>query len=317
MDHSPATYEQLVESSVQGTVFHMPWWLDAVAPGAWHSHELRGHDGVTAAWPTVSRRTPFGRVHFGPPLTPYLGPVFAPDDRQVRMLARQAAGLDGLLENIGPFALLEARCAPGFDYWGPLRWNQFEQTTAYTFRLHELDDLERVYAGVESRQRRLIRKARNVLEVGPGTVEDVLPMIRASFLRQGAAAALPSEDLIRRIDVAAGKRGARDILVARDAAGVVHGVLFLVHDRRFTYSLLTGIDTERRGSGAMPLLMWSAIERASACGRAFDFEGSSIESIERFFRSFGGDPTPCSVLTSARSTSLAVARRARRLARRG
>jgi hypothetical protein len=45
-------------------------------------------------------------------------------------------------------------------------------------------------------------------------------------------------------------------------------------------------------SGAFSLLMWHAIQFASQVTTRFDFEGSMIESIERFFRSFGARQVP-------------------------
>jgi hypothetical protein len=41
----------------------------------------------------------------------------------------------------------------------------------------------------------------------------------------------------------------------------------------------------------MSLLLWEAIKHARTVTRTFDFEGSMIEPIERFFRAFGGTLT--------------------------
>jgi hypothetical protein len=38
--------------------------------------------------------------------------------------------------------------------------------------------------------------------------------------------------------------------------------------------------------------MWNAIKIASENTKRFDFEGSMIENVERFFRSFGAVPIP-------------------------
>jgi hypothetical protein len=66
--------------------------------------------------------------------------------------------------------------------------------------------------------------------------------------------------------------------------------------------------------------MWAAIELASKRGTGFDFEGSSLRSVERFFRAFGGHPVPCSRVrwTSSRglSAEVAVKRAVRRATRR-
>src|SRR5947209_595113 len=127
-------YDELVATSPQGSVFCMSWWLDAVAPGRWHAHEVEENGRVVAAWPTVVRRTRVGDVHTGAPLTPFLGPLLPPGEG-ARRRSRELKLVESLLERIGPFAHLEARCNPAFDYWTPLRWHGFAQTTNYTWRL--------------------------------------------------------------------------------------------------------------------------------------------------------------------------------------
>jgi hypothetical protein len=43
--------------------------------------------------------------------------------------------------------------------------------------------------------------------------------------------------------------------------------------------------------------MWEAIKFASTVTKRFDFEGSMIEPVERFFRAFGAKQTPYFALT--------------------
>lgn len=68
---------------------------------------------------------------------------------------------------------------------------------------------------------------------------------------------------------------------------------FVIHDSRTAYYLLGGYRTEERHHGAGALAVVEAIGHAQKLGlRTFDFEGSVIPPIERFFRGFGGRPTP-------------------------
>lgn len=53
-----------------------------------------------------------------------------------------------------------------------------------------------------------------------------------------------------------------------------------------------GGDPDLRNSGATSLCIWEAILFASTIVKKFDFEGSMIESIEKFFRAFGASQTP-------------------------
>jgi hypothetical protein len=300
-------YDEFVTASPQGSVFCTSWWLDAVAPGRWRSHELRDGDRVVAAWPTVVDQTRLGLVHRGAPLTPYLGPLL-PAGEGARRRSRELRLVEDLLALIGPFAHVEARCNPAFDYWTPLRWHGFSQTTNYTWRLRDLSDVEAVFAGFRENIRGHVRAAeRSGTVVAEGTLDDLLDVHRRRFARDPQA--------IDRIEAAASVRDARTILIARDADGRARAAGYFVHDGRYTTYLLAATDAEVRGAAA--LVLWAAIKRAAERGTAFDFEGSMLRHVESFVRSFGGEPTPYSIVWRTASAPMAAARAAKRaLARR-
>ena len=70
-------------------------------------------------------------------------------------------------------------------------------------------------------------------------------------------------------------------------------VVFCVYDRSTAYYLLGGYDSKNSHHGAGALAMWEAIKFAKKLGiKYFDFEGSMVPQIERYFRGFGGQLTP-------------------------
>jgi hypothetical protein len=300
-------YDEFVAASPQGSIFCTSWWLDAVAPGRWRSHELRDGDRIVAAWPTVVEPTRFGVVHRGAPMSPYLGPLLPPGEG-ARRRSRELKLVEDLLGVIGPFAHLEARCNPSFDYWTPLRWHGFQQTTNYTWRLPDVSDLDAVFAGFRENIRGHVRAAeRNGTTVAEGTLDGLLEVHRRRFARDPQS--------IDRVDTAASARGARTILIARDADGRARAGGYFVHDERFTTYLLAATDAEVRGAAA--LVLWEAIKRAAERGTAFDFEGSMLRHVESFVRSFGGVPTPYSIVWRTPSRAVTLGRGIKRaLARR-
>jgi hypothetical protein len=310
---APRTYDELVRASPQGSVFATSWWLDAVAPAAWLPNVAETGGTVVAAWPTVVRRDRWGAVHGGAAITPYLGPLLTGGEG-VHRRSREVEQLDLLLEGLGEFAHLEARCNPAFDYWTPLHWQGFTQTTHYTWRLSDVSDPERVFAGLRENVRREIRKARKSgLAVEEGTLADYLRIHEKAAAEQGRPAeASTNRPVIERVDAAAAERGSRDILLARDANGRVHAGAYFVHDARWTYYLLGGSDPAVRTSGAASLVMWAAIERAGEGGTGFDFEGSMLRHVERFVRAWGGTPTPYSIVRRTPSRAFAAERAVKR-----
>ena len=308
-----AGYDALVARSRQGSVFATSWWLEAVAPGRWRPNSLEDAGRVVAAWPTVVRRTRLGEVHAGAPLTPFLGPLLEPGEGQ-RRRSREIEHVERLLERFRAAAHVEARCNPGFDYWTPLHWHGFAQTTHYTWRLADLADPERVFAGARENVRREVRKAaKRGIAVTEGGLAELLPLLAVGGAERGGG---PPEAILRRVDAAAAERGARTILLARDPEGRLHSGAYFVHDDRFTYYLLGASASEHRTSGAASLVMWKAIESSSARRAGFDFEGSMLRPVERFVRAFGGEPTPYSIVHRTSSRAFAVARTMRRALRR-
>jgi hypothetical protein len=65
-----------------------------------------------------------------------------------------------------------------------------------------------------------------------------------------------------------------------------------VWDSQSCYYLFGAALPAHKNSGAMSLLMWEGIQLAAAKGLSFNFEGSMVESVERFFRSFGARQQP-------------------------
>ena len=73
----------------------------------------------------------------------------------------------------------------------------------------------------------------------------------------------------------------------------VLGNVFCVFDKQKCYYLLGGVDKKSGIQGVNNLLVQKSIEKAKSLGcTIFDFEGSMLKGVEKFFRSFGGTLTP-------------------------
>jgi Acetyltransferase (GNAT) domain len=317
MSEAQDQYDAFIAASPQGTLFCRSWWLDATAgPDGWRHAAICDADGrLVATWPAALRRTRFGDVLTGAPLTPYLGPVLSAGDGRQRR-SREVDQLERLAEALRPYAHVEARCSPRLDYWTPLAWHGFSQTTHYTWRLEDVSDDEATFARLRDSTRRQVSKAQRLgLVVEPGTVDDLVALQRKTFERQEEAGDGPAEALVRRIAAAVADHDAGEILVARDDGGQVHSASLFVYDERTTWYLLGGSDTELRASGSASLLMWEGIRAAGVRGTAFDFEGSMLRHVERFVRNFGGEPTAYSIVRHTPSLQWRLRTAVGRLAR--
>jgi hypothetical protein len=193
----------------------------------------------------------------------------------------------------------------------PFVWAGYRAQVRYTYRLDNLTSEAELWDGLCGNVRRNIRKAQK-LGVSVRTELDLDRFHRVlakTFERQGIRP--PDRALLGRIETACAARGARAMLVAGDDADRLHAVAYVVWDRCCAYYLLGGADPRLRVSGAQSLLLWEAIRRAREVTRVFDFEGSILPPVERFFRHFGGRQTPyLDVIRATRPAQAALATRA-------
>lgn len=174
----------------------------------------------------------------------------------------------------------------------PFYWRNFKQTTYYTYLIEDLTDLNMIYEQFSSNTRKQIRKAEKIVDVKEDcTIEEFYRISSMTYERQNEKIQY-SLDFFKRLDYACMKRNCRKIFYAIDKDDNIHAVLYLVWDENSAIYLLGGGDPKIRNSQAGTLLIWEAIKFASTVTKEFDFEGSMKESIERFFRGFGGVQKP-------------------------
>jgi hypothetical protein len=296
-------YEAFLSISPQSSIFCRPWWLNAVAPGSWDLAFVEKGDEIAAAWPYVVKKG-FGRLHIKMPLlTQTLGILFRPSEAKYpNRLAAEKRMISELLVKLPPFGSFYQLFHYNFTNWLPLFWQGFKQTTRYSYVLEELHDLDSIWAGMRENIRREIRKGERKLRVEQDLgIDPFFDLNRLVFKRQKKRVPY-SISFVKRLDRVCTEHNARKIFFALDRDNNIHGALYLVWDEQSAYYLMRGLDPRRNNSGAGSLLMWEAIRFASSVTRKFDFEGSMIESVERFFKGFGGVQKGYFAISKADST---------------
>jgi CelD/BcsL family acetyltransferase involved in cellulose biosynthesis len=269
------------------SLFQQPWWLDAVAPGGWDAVVVIENGETIGRLPFVRKRRLGLTILTQPLLTPFLGPwVRAEAGKYHTRLAREHEILTSLIDTLPDHDILMQSCHYSVKNCLPFYWRGFSQSTNYSYVLDDLDDHAKIWAGFRENIRREIRKAECHVSIRAlDDIDTFIALNRMTFERQGMSP--PSTDLVRRVDAACSARGARRMFLAQGTDGAPHAVLYLVWDHASAYYLMSGSDPRRRTSGAMSLLMWEAIKYASEVTRRFDFGGSMLQRLERFFRAFG------------------------------
>ena len=274
-------------------VFAQPWYLDSCCDGGtWGAVLAEDAGRVVAALPYFEKQKGPFRYATMPAFAKWLGPYLLPEFRGV--LKKEHVLLAELIRQLPPFAAFKQNFYPTATNWLPFYWEQFQQTTYYTYRLNGLQQLSQIEAGLNRNARRNIQKAQQQVQV----VHDLgahrfYEINKLSFDRQGLPTPY-SWAQFERHDAALAAHGARQLFFAVDAQQRVHSAACLIWDQHTAYYHLAGDDPSLRESGAGLLLIWEAIRYTSEVLslNCFDFEGSMLPAIERIRVQFGAVQTP-------------------------
>lgn len=271
-------------------IFSQAWWLNAVAGDDWDVCLLENGEGIFASMPYVISRGSYGFKYLSQPrLTPILGPWLKPTKgKYSKILSQQKDWLQALVEQLPKYDYFTQNWHYSQTNWLPLYWKNFEQTTKYTYVLEDLSDTNNLWSDFEAKIRTDIRKAEksNVVVRNDLPIEDFIELNEMTFLRQGMQ--MPdSKAFIKNLVEKAQQRNQCKWFVGQDDNGDNHAGILIVWDEQSAYYLMGGGNPDLRSSGATSLCMWEAIKFASTVTKKFDFEGSMIEAVERFFRGFG------------------------------
>ncbi|WP_263079615.1 GNAT family N-acetyltransferase [Endozoicomonas sp. Mp262] len=288
-------YKELCGRESSIPIFSQAWWLDAVAEKQWDVVIISKNGQIEATLPYTLRKKYGFNILSQPQLTQNLGPwIRSTNIKYTKQLAREKALMNALICQLPDYASFSQNWSPNITNWLPFYWKGFEQTTRYTYRLKNIDELDLIWQSFRENIRRDIRKAEKregLIVRSDACVTDFLKLNEKVFLRQGKS--LPyTRAFVERIDKAASQKQARKIFIAEDSQGRQHAGVYIIWDSNSAYYLMGGGDPELRNSGATSLCMWEAIKYSSKVTECFDFEGSMIEEVERFFRAFGATQTP-------------------------
>lgn len=174
----------------------------------------------------------------------------------------------------------------------PFYWSGYKVIPAYTYRLNLLSSLDLIKKDMSSERRKNITKAgRDGLMVRLTTdMEVVKKLCLATFNRQKMQVNQTWLDAI--LFKYANSSNSFAFTTYR-ADKIPIATCFVVHDSKTAYYLIGGYSAELGHHGAGALAMFEAIKHAKEIGiKIFDFEGSVVPAIERYFRGFGGELTP-------------------------
>jgi len=308
--HNPKErYRKLSVAESSIPIFSRDWWLDAVCGDEWNVCLVEKGDQVVASMPFHYRKRYGLTVLSHPPLTQTLGPWLKESKAKYsKRLGQEKDLMNALIDQLPDFARFSQNWHHAVTNWLPFYWRGYHQTTRYTYRLPDLSDLEAIWHGFRENIRTDIRKAKSRFDLRVRTdlsIDEFLELNVQVFERQGMQTPY-AKSFVRRLDTACEEHHARKIFIAEDEKGQRHAGVYIIWDENSAYYLMGGGDPSLRTSGATSLCMWEAIQFAATVTKSFDFEGSMIEPVERYFRAFGAIQTPYFSITKTPSRLIRI-----------
>tara|TARA_B100001121_G_scaffold262268_1_gene242553 strand:- start:605 stop:1546 length:942 start_codon:yes stop_codon:yes gene_type:complete len=273
-------------------IFSQDWWLDSVCiNGEWDVALIEKGGVVVASMPYyIKKKGPFKLITM-PPLTQTMGPYikYPEGQKYAKKLAYEKELMTNLIDQLPNVDYFCQNFHSTITNWLPFYWRGFEQSTRYTYVLKNTSfEMNSFQSNIKTD----IKKALKMVEIqSVDSVNEIWHCLTKTFERQNKKPPY-SKDFLENLEKQVKRKESSIKLVATDKDNYIHAAIYLVHLNSTVYYLIGGGDPKYRNSGATSLLINKALDMAKDNQWDFDFEGSMIEPIERFFRAFGAIQTP-------------------------
>jgi hypothetical protein len=277
-----------------GTIFNTIDWLKIFGDKAQVFGIYDKGDNLIGGF-TIYEERKFGlHVFRDSPFTPTIGPFLKIDAKNpVAVMGIWKEALSSMAEFIEslPYSIASFSLDKNIVDTQPFIWKKFKITPRYTYLRDLSKTIDDIWAEMSAERRNDLNKAiRDGLIVKQvKNFEIVKSLVLKTFLRQNLTVKRYYLDKI--LFEFASDVNSFAFTTYREDNPIA--VSFCVCDKETAYYLLGGYDYEKKHHGAGALATWEAIKYAQQLGlKYFDFEGSMVPQIERYFRGFGGQLTP-------------------------
>lgn len=214
--------------------------------------------------------------------------------------------MNELIEQLPKVDSFKQNFLPEIKNWQPFYWKGYSQTTRYTYIIQDISNTKNVFSNFKENIRREIRKAEKVLEVKSFDNIEMMHQMKMDYHKNNIEEYPVTLKRLSMIYDFCKKNNCGELLIAEDKDKNIHSILLYVWDNQSAYYLNGVTNPLYKTSGSMSLLLWNVIQKLSTKTKAFNFEGSMLEPVERYFRAFGGEQVPYFEISKVNSKILKV-----------
>ena len=293
--------ERLCEAtsfSSAASIFHQPWWLDAVAPDTWDEVTVEKAGRTVARFPFYRTKT-FGFSVLGmPPFTRTLGPALAASGgKVVTRREREIHLVSELIEKLPKHTFFRQLLPPSYANVLAFQNAGFCVGIEHTIEIDCRSSAERLWNGLHHKTRSLIRRASKEqrFEIVSDPVE-FCQFYNSNIKLEGKTLDFDPSDFVR-LYRACNERDACRILALRHPLGKLSAAIFIVWWAGRMHFLLQTRDPLLASAGSIECLIWKTIEAAVGRSVVLDLDGIPNARTAHRLLPFGGEVRARTIIT--------------------
>jgi hypothetical protein len=279
-------WDVLVTEGRGGTVFHERWFLAQLGARRLLCVSALSDGRLQACMPLIE--TAEGRMEQNSLSSPYAGPVFGClDGSAQRVMLMERRMLEAIVRGLQThYTHVSFSLSPDITDIVPFLRTGFVPEVRFTYVVDVSGQAGQCISRMSARRRNDLRRSR---KWGLAVVRDanleLFDVARAVAWAASSSYECATNRLLH--EAIAQNRGCAFVALR---SGVPVGGLFLVWDRRHSYTILSYFHEDAGRTGASTLLYTEAMSftREVLKLNSVDLEGSVLPGVEEFYQSFGG-----------------------------
>jgi lipid II:glycine glycyltransferase (peptidoglycan interpeptide bridge formation enzyme) len=292
MNKDAAAYEKLC-TSLRAPVFNSPDWLRLFERIKLYGI-FNNNNELIGTFYFYNYKKYGLELNICPPFTPHNGLVF---ENRAENSANINSFNKNILNEVAEFInklnskLLVFVLPAGLLETQPFTWKDMEVKVKYTYHIDLDKTEEQLLTNLSSEKRKSLNKAKtDGLKIEKTSdMKAVKEVVLKTFARKQISRNVEYFDKI--LFNFANEGNSFAYVAYQDNNPIAAS--FCVHDQQSSYYLFGGYDPVQKHHGAGVSCMWQSILYAKQTGlKTFDFEGSMIPEVEKYFREFGGTLVP-------------------------
>lgn len=300
-------WNKFVDESPEGTFYHKTYWLLNNIGSSFKSAQQyklyylsdANKNWVAAFYIPTSKKLGMNFVVM-PHMTPFGGVMISPAIHKLT-ISKKISNIKEINEifinELKKEKLLYYSFSPEHTDIQPFIWNKYVTSVRYTYRINLVDE-KTLWSNLQEKTSVNKGNKSNVtVRWGFNEYLDTyFELNNKSFSSQNINNF--DNDLTKKLLIELNKNNNCIIGIIFDENNKAIGGCVLAYDNKRAYYIMGGIS--RENNFGMSYLLWQAILYTKNTLKlpVFDFEGSMIPSIEKYFRKFGGELTPYYSLNS-------------------